>query len=179
MIPFLQQSFIFMSYLFQINSHDSCLESEELESLVQIINNDTSTNHVIIGPTNQRLCNNMARFASFHNKSVISWRCTGSELQNADIYPTFIRTVPSNDRTAQALSTILKHFLWKRIAMVTSSQSPCWGIVRDLYLALTDADYIIDHVIQVPGDQNNSGPFISSLRGINIETKGQYSLKLN
>ncbi|KAF7652156.1 hypothetical protein LDENG_00100330 [Lucifuga dentata] len=70
-----------------------------------------------LGPTNPGYCNAASLLTTNWDKSIFSYSCINYELDSIR-YPTFARTVPSPTRV---LFTVLKHFKWANIVVVSSN----------------------------------------------------------
>uniref|UniRef100_A0A667WPT8 Guanylate cyclase n=2 Tax=Myripristis murdjan TaxID=586833 RepID=A0A667WPT8_9TELE len=72
-----------------------------------------------LGPTNPGYCNAASLLAKNWGKAILSYGCINHELDRITGYPTFARTLPS---PVQVLFTVLKHFRWAGIAVVSSNE---------------------------------------------------------
>ncbi|XP_036411748.1 LOW QUALITY PROTEIN: retinal guanylyl cyclase 2 [Colossoma macropomum] len=72
-----------------------------------------------VGPTNPGYCNAATLLAKNWDKAIFSWACINYELDRIENYPTFARTLPS---PARVLFTVLRHFSWANIGIVSSNE---------------------------------------------------------
>uniref|UniRef100_A0AAR2INH6 Guanylate cyclase n=1 Tax=Pygocentrus nattereri TaxID=42514 RepID=A0AAR2INH6_PYGNA len=72
-----------------------------------------------VGPTNPGYCNAATLLAKNWDKAIFSWACINYELDRTENYPTFARTLPS---PARVLFTVLRHFRWANIGIVSSNE---------------------------------------------------------
>uniref|UniRef100_A0A8C7UTL6 Guanylate cyclase n=1 Tax=Oncorhynchus mykiss TaxID=8022 RepID=A0A8C7UTL6_ONCMY len=72
-----------------------------------------------VGPTNPGYCDAASLLSKNWDKAIFSWACINYELDRIKGYPTFARTLPSPTRV---LFTVLKHFCWANIGIVSSNE---------------------------------------------------------
>uniref|UniRef100_A0A8C7U8X5 Guanylate cyclase n=1 Tax=Oncorhynchus mykiss TaxID=8022 RepID=A0A8C7U8X5_ONCMY len=72
-----------------------------------------------VGPTNPGYCDAASLLGKNWDKAIFSWACINYELDRIKSYPTFARTLPSPTRV---LFTVLKHFSWANIGIVSSNE---------------------------------------------------------
>ncbi|KAK7883206.1 hypothetical protein WMY93_029380 [Mugilogobius chulae] len=72
-----------------------------------------------IGPTTPGYCTAASLLAKDWQKALFSYGCINYELDRVTGYPTFARTVPV---PTDVLFTVLKHFRWANIAVVSSNE---------------------------------------------------------
>ncbi|XP_051934336.1 retinal guanylyl cyclase 2 isoform X2 [Hippocampus zosterae] len=72
-----------------------------------------------VGPTNPGYCTAASLLAKNWDKSIFSHGCVNFELDSITGYPTFSRTVPF---PSEVLFTVLKHFRWANIVVVSSNE---------------------------------------------------------
>ncbi|XP_019742857.1 retinal guanylyl cyclase 2 isoform X3 [Hippocampus comes] len=72
-----------------------------------------------VGPTNPGYCTAASLLAKNWDKSIFSHGCVNFELDRITGYPTFSRTVPF---PSEVLFTVLKHFRWANIVVVSSNE---------------------------------------------------------
>ena len=153
--------------------YDSCDEAYTLDTLVNRLSNDSLSNHVTIGPGAHALCEPIARLAHYYNKTIVSAQCTQKELSRfSSDYGYFMRTVPSSASLSRAISKLLRHFLWKRVAIVTSTSDACWTLSRDIYYGVTSDGFIVENVIEIDTDFN-ANAVRTQLQTIRTSTRGK------
>ncbi|XP_042336436.1 taste receptor type 1 member 3 [Sceloporus undulatus] len=74
----------------------------------------------VIGPHNSELCMVTAKLFSFFLIPQVSYGATSEKLNNAELYPSFFRTVPSDKIQIEAISELLLAFQWNWVAIVAS-----------------------------------------------------------
>ncbi|KAM7413469.1 hypothetical protein PAMA_020725 [Pampus argenteus] len=72
-----------------------------------------------VGPTNPGYCTAASLLAKNWDKAVFSYGCINFELDRITGYPTFARTVPY---PSEVLFTVLKHFRWANLVVVSSNE---------------------------------------------------------
>lgn len=72
-----------------------------------------------VGPTNPGYCTAASLLAKNWDKAIFSHSCVNLELNHITDYPTSARTVPS---PSEVLFTVLKHFRWANIVVVSSNE---------------------------------------------------------
>uniref|UniRef100_A0A3B4X7Y3 Guanylate cyclase n=1 Tax=Seriola lalandi dorsalis TaxID=1841481 RepID=A0A3B4X7Y3_SERLL len=72
-----------------------------------------------LGPTNPGYCIAASLLAKNWDKAVFSYGCVNYELVGTSGYPTFARTVPF---PTEVLFTVLKHFRWASVVVVSSNE---------------------------------------------------------
>ncbi|KAG9341410.1 hypothetical protein JZ751_019218 [Albula glossodonta] len=94
---------------------EACETSKALTKFVQY----ESSVQAFVGPLNPGFCNAAALLGKNWNKAIVSWACVNYELDQAQSYPTFARSLPSPTRV---LFTVLKHFRWASIGIISSNE---------------------------------------------------------
>ncbi|KAM9358806.1 retinal guanylyl cyclase 2 [Symphorus nematophorus] len=72
-----------------------------------------------VGPTNPGYCVAASLLAKNWDKAIFSYGCVNYELDRVIGYPTFSRTVPF---PSEVLFTVLKHFRWASVVVVSSNE---------------------------------------------------------
>ncbi|XP_044059250.1 retinal guanylyl cyclase 2 isoform X1 [Siniperca chuatsi] len=72
-----------------------------------------------VGPTNPGYCVAASLLAKNWDKAIFSYGCVNYELDRITGYPTFARTLPSR---TDVLFTVLKHFRWASVVVVSSNE---------------------------------------------------------
>ncbi|XP_028275848.1 retinal guanylyl cyclase 2 [Parambassis ranga] len=91
---------------------------ETSKALTAYIYYENSAN-AIVGPTNPGYCIAASLLAKTWDKALFTYGCVNYELDRATTYPTFARTVPF---PADVLFTVLKHFRWANVVVVSSNE---------------------------------------------------------
>ncbi|XP_035291035.1 retinal guanylyl cyclase 2-like [Anguilla anguilla] len=94
---------------------EACETSKALTKFVQY----ESSVQAFVGPLNPGFCNAAALLGKNWNKAIVSWACVNYELDQGHSYPTFARALPS---PTTVLFTVLKHFRWASIGIVSSNE---------------------------------------------------------
>ncbi|KAJ8348461.1 hypothetical protein SKAU_G00270500 [Synaphobranchus kaupii] len=94
---------------------EACETSKALTKFVQYENSVQA----FVGPLNPGFCNAAALLGKNWDKAIVSWACVNYELDQGHSYPTFARALPSPTRV---LFTVLKHFQWASIGIVSSNE---------------------------------------------------------
>ncbi|KAJ8394689.1 hypothetical protein AAFF_G00042890 [Aldrovandia affinis] len=94
---------------------EACETSKALTKFVQY----ESSVQAFVGPSNPGFCNAAALLGKNWNKAIVSWACVNYELDQVQSYPTFARSMPSPTRV---LFTVLRHFKWASIGIISSNE---------------------------------------------------------
>uniref|UniRef100_A0A6Q2YBU7 Guanylate cyclase n=1 Tax=Esox lucius TaxID=8010 RepID=A0A6Q2YBU7_ESOLU len=94
---------------------EACETSKALTTFVYY----EKTVDAFVGPANPGYCDAASLLAKNWDKAIFSWACINYELDRIKGYPTFARTLPSPTRV---LFTVLKHFRWANIGIVSSNE---------------------------------------------------------
>ncbi|CAF0786310.1 unnamed protein product [Adineta ricciae] len=78
----------------------------------------SSTIAGIVGPASSNEAEQIANFGSTIGLPVISYSATDSQLSNRNAYPTFYRTVPSDDTTAMVIAELFLQYNWTNCIVV-------------------------------------------------------------
>ena len=84
-----------------------------------------------IGGGCNRVCEYISLLAGKWNLPVVSWGCMSSHLSNRITFPTFARTVGPYTKMEKLLKKLMKHFNWKRVAIIASTDD-IWQIAANL-----------------------------------------------
>ncbi|XP_077350432.1 retinal guanylyl cyclase 2 isoform X2 [Festucalex cinctus] len=91
---------------------------ETSKALTEFINYENMAD-AFVGPTNPGYCTAASLLAKNWDKAIFSHACVNFELDRITGYPTFSRTVPF---PSEVLFTVLKHFRWANIVVVSSNE---------------------------------------------------------
>ncbi|XP_029302359.1 retinal guanylyl cyclase 2 [Cottoperca gobio] len=91
---------------------------ETSTALTAFIHNEKMAD-VFVGPTNPGYCVAASLLAKNWDKAIFSYGCVNYELDRVLGYPTFARTVPF---PTEVLFTVLKHFRWASVVVVSSNE---------------------------------------------------------
>ena len=171
-LDFISTSRCFSSIRIKSVIFDTCDINSALNALVERVGNHSIENHVVIGPGVHDFCEPATRLANVHNKTLLSHSCTQKELASFPSLQHHLRSVPASDVTAIAITQLLRHFLWKYVAIVASTRSECWTFVKDTYYELTSAGFVVNNVIEI-GDDSVSDAVARQLETIGSHTKGR------
>ncbi|XP_051882465.1 retinal guanylyl cyclase 2 [Pristis pectinata] len=75
---------------------------------------------VFLGPVNPGYCEAASLMGKYWNKGIFSWACVNFQLDNANSYPTFVRTLLS---PVKVLFSVMKYFLWAHIGIISSNEN--------------------------------------------------------
>ena len=54
------------------------------------------------------------------HKCLTLQQCSDKDLSNKTVYPTFARTLPPSGKIAKSIVSVLKHYNWNRVVVITS-----------------------------------------------------------
>ncbi|XP_061074748.1 taste receptor type 1 member 3 [Conger conger] len=74
----------------------------------------------VIGPQTSDMTSVIGKLLGFFLMPLISYGATSEKFSDKRLYPSFLRTVPSDKRQAEAIIQLLKRFNWTWVAMVGS-----------------------------------------------------------
>ncbi|GCC18724.1 hypothetical protein chiPu_0018044, partial [Chiloscyllium punctatum] len=95
---------------------DDCQTSKALSNFVEFEEHAS----IFLGPVNPGYCEAASLLGKNWNKGIFSWACVNFQLDNANSYPTFVRTLQSPVRV---LFSVMKHFLWAHIGIISSNEN--------------------------------------------------------
>ncbi|XP_043548385.1 retinal guanylyl cyclase 2 isoform X2 [Chiloscyllium plagiosum] len=95
---------------------DDCQTSKALSNFVEFEEHAS----IFLGPVNPGYCEAASLLGKNWDKGIFSWACVNFQLDNANSYPTFVRTLQSPVRV---LFSVMKHFLWAHIGIVSSNEN--------------------------------------------------------
>ncbi|XP_077468104.1 retinal guanylyl cyclase 2 isoform X1 [Stigmatopora argus] len=91
---------------------------ETSKALTEFINYENMAD-AFVGPTNPGYCTAASLLAKNWDKPIFSHGCVNFELDSITAFPTFSRTVPF---PSEVLFTVLKHFHWANMVVVSSNE---------------------------------------------------------
>ncbi|XP_057695511.1 retinal guanylyl cyclase 2 [Corythoichthys intestinalis] len=91
---------------------------ETSKALTEFINYENMAD-AFMGPTNPGYCTAASLLAKNWDKPIFSHGCVNFELDSITAFPTYSRTVPF---PSEVLFTVLKHFRWANMVVVSSSE---------------------------------------------------------
>nr|AYD91335.1 Olfactory guanylyl cyclase GC-D [Carcharhinus amblyrhynchos] len=109
----------FLNYRYQLDYvvlQDDCQTSKALSNFVEF----EKYASVFLGPVNPGYCEAASLLGKNWNKGIFSWACVNFELNNANSYPTFARTLLPPVRV---LYSVMKYFLWAHIGIISSNEN--------------------------------------------------------
>ncbi|XP_071497705.1 speract receptor-like isoform X1 [Diadema antillarum] len=110
-------------------------------------------------------CTHEARIASAWQLPMISDTCAESAVSDKATFPTFARTVPTDDLLTEAVVVVLKYFRWYNVSIVSASIPSRISVKNNLEQKLPDRGIHIGEI------RVFKSPFVSSLfREDNTET---------
>ncbi|XP_050838647.1 taste receptor type 1 member 3 [Serinus canaria] len=95
----------------------------------------------VIGPHKSDLCLLTAKLFSSFLIPQVSYGASSDALGNAELYPSFYRTVPSDKNLVEAVVLLLNHFGWNWVATVASDDEYGRG-AQALFLSMASANSI-------------------------------------
>uniref|UniRef100_UPI0037E6F874 retinal guanylyl cyclase 2 n=1 Tax=Semicossyphus pulcher TaxID=241346 RepID=UPI0037E6F874 len=95
--------------------HEPCETSQALTAFIYY----EKMADAFVGPTNPGYCVAASLLAKNWEKAIFSYGCVNYELDRVIGYPTFSRTVPF---PSEVLFTVLKHFRWASVVVVSSNE---------------------------------------------------------
>ncbi|XP_056139224.1 retinal guanylyl cyclase 2 [Lampris incognitus] len=99
-----------------------------------------------LGPTNSGYCNSASLLGKNWDKAIFSYGCTNYDLDRSSGYPTFARTLPS---PTQVLFTVLRHFRWANIGVVSSNEDIWMDAAGNLANALRNRGLLVGIVTSI------------------------------
>lgn len=115
---------------------------------------------IFLGPVNPGYCNAATLLAKNWDKAIFSWACINYELDQLQSYPTFARTLPSPTRV---LFTVLRHFSWANIGIVSSNEDIWVDTANKVAIALRNQGLPVGIVASIG---NNDTELENTLRAV-------------
>ncbi|XP_014667767.1 PREDICTED: guanylate cyclase 2G-like [Priapulus caudatus] len=137
-----------LSFMYE---NTDCNAATGLERIVHL----WSAGHVdaFIGPGCDDVCYGCALLAGKWGMPIISWGCMLPEFSDKTTFPTFYRTVSPYQYTSQLVIGLMRHYGWRRLALITVSD-PLWQLASRLTkVELQEAgfevhDYLVFDVLE-------------------------------
>ncbi|XP_067841462.1 retinal guanylyl cyclase 2 isoform X1 [Heptranchias perlo] len=112
-----KEDFLYNGYEFEyVVLQDDCQTSNALTDFVEF----EKLASVFLGPVNPGYCEAASLMGKNWNKGIFSWACINFQLDNANSYPTFARTLLSPVRV---LFSVMKYFLWAHVGIISSNEN--------------------------------------------------------
>ncbi|XP_022784674.1 gamma-aminobutyric acid type B receptor subunit 2-like [Stylophora pistillata] len=140
-----------VDYELQMEVKDvKCQDSDAIYAFTEFIREE-KRKIMILGPGCSKSAEPFAKAAPFYNLVQVAMAAVNPALSCAKIFPTFMRTIPPEHFQNQGRVAIVKHFKWRRVAIMRENMDTYQGLSNDLIKRLKKAG------IQLASDQAFTG----------------------
>ncbi|XP_029433915.1 taste receptor type 1 member 1 [Rhinatrema bivittatum] len=144
--------------------YDICSESSNLYATLDFVSQrsfpfvtvqNNFTNYqpqaiAVIGPDDSDLAFTMASILGLFLIPQISYEATNELLSVKDVYPSFLRTIPSDKFQVEVLALLLRHFNWTWIAILGSDNDYGRKGMQSLYDLTDEFDICVAYQAVIP-----------------------------
>ncbi|NXG46748.1 TS1R1 protein, partial [Psilopogon haemacephalus] len=111
----------------------------------------------VIGPDSTQLALTTAAILGVFLVPEISYEASSSMLSMKRFYPSFLRTIPSDEQQVRAIFLLLQHFGWTWVALLASNNPYGRNGLDSLYKLLTTSDICVAYrgIIPINTDASN------------------------
>lgn len=86
--------------------------------------NNSVTSYIgVVGDAASSMSKKVSALLSVSNMPQISYSSTSIELSNKETYPSFLRTIPSDDFQVKLIVAVVRHFNWSYVSVVASDDA--------------------------------------------------------
>ncbi|PFX29247.1 Gamma-aminobutyric acid type B receptor subunit 2 [Stylophora pistillata] len=161
-----------VDYELQMEVKDvKCQDSDAIYAFTEFIREE-KRKIMILGPGCSKSAEPFAKAAPFYNLVQVAMAAVNPALSCAKIFPTFMRTIPPEHFQNQGRVAIVKHFKWRRVAIMRENMDTYQGLSNDLIKRLKKAG------IQLASDQAFTGNAELQIEALQAFKKGFYGSKV-
>ncbi|NXX11783.1 TS1R1 protein, partial [Podargus strigoides] len=117
----------------------------------------------VIGPDSTRLALTAAAVLGVFLVPQISYEASLETLSLKRLYPSFLRTIPSDRQQVKAIVLLLQHFGWTWVALLGSDNTYGRDGSDTLYKLLTASDVCVAYRGTIPANKDATSPELHSL----------------
>ncbi|XP_052649333.1 taste receptor type 1 member 1 [Harpia harpyja] len=125
----------------------------------------------IIGPDSTRLAVTTAAILGIFLVPEISYEASLATLSLKRLYPSFLRTIPSDRQQVKAIFLLLQHFGWTWVALLGSDNAYGRDGLDALHKLLTTSDVCVAYQGIIPVNKDASSPELHNLVRILTDTR--------
>ncbi|XP_050570931.1 taste receptor type 1 member 1 [Cygnus atratus] len=165
--------------------YDTCSESANiyatLRALVQKGRHDIEMLHAfqhyeptavaVIGPDSTQLALTTAAILGVFLVPEISYEASLEKLSLKRFYPSFLRTIPSDEQQVKAIALLLQSFKWTWVALLGSDNAYGRDGLNALYDLLVASDVCVAYRGIIPTNKDASSPELHRLVGILMDIR--------
>ena len=154
-----------------------CDPRKAVASLVKLVQEEDID--VVIGPACSTACVAAGYLAAAWNVPVISFLCGSEDLNNKNMFNTFLRTTATYHETATAMISLLKQQNWQTMTIMWTTVYIFYRLVKDPMIRLgeqhnmTIYDYPHDLSSMTPGMHMTPEDFYEHLREVSKLSRGK------
>ncbi|XP_072263006.1 vomeronasal type-2 receptor 26-like [Pyxicephalus adspersus] len=108
----------------------------------------------VIGDQSSETSLHIAQLLNMYGYAQISYGATDPFLTNKQFYPSFFKTLPSDQTQYLAITKLLKHFGWTWIGVITSDDDAGEKQIQELRKQTADHGICIEYTISLPAGSN-------------------------
>ncbi|XP_017686642.1 PREDICTED: taste receptor type 1 member 1 [Lepidothrix coronata] len=125
----------------------------------------------VIGPDSTQLALTTAAILGIFLVPEISYEASVETLSVKRLYPSFLRTIPSDRQQVKAIFLLLQHFGWTWVALLGSDNTYGRGGLDALQKLLTTSDVCVAYRGTIPINSDTSNPELHNLVRILTDVK--------
>ncbi|NXC01908.1 TS1R1 protein, partial [Orthonyx spaldingii] len=125
----------------------------------------------VIGPDSTRLALTTAAVLSLFLVPAISYEASMEMLSLKRLYPSFLRTIPSDRQQVKAIFMLLQHFGWTWVVLLGSDNTYGRAGLDALYELLTASNVCVAYRGTIPANSDASNPELHNLVRILTDVK--------
>ncbi|XP_068014227.1 taste receptor type 1 member 1 [Melanerpes formicivorus] len=117
----------------------------------------------VIGPDSTQLALTTAAILGVYLVPEISYEASGAPLSLKRFYPSFLRTIPSDQQQVRAIFLLLQHFRWSWVALLGSNDAYGRDSLEALYKLLGTSSMCVAYRGLIPAGADASSPELHKL----------------
>ncbi|XP_027563443.1 taste receptor type 1 member 1 [Neopelma chrysocephalum] len=125
----------------------------------------------VIGPDSTQLALTTAAILGIFLVPEISYEASVETLSMKRLYPSFLRTIPSDRQQVKAIFLLLQHFGWTWVVLLSSDNTYGRGGLDALHKLLTASDVCVAYRGTIPANTDTSNPELHNLVRILTDVK--------
>ncbi|NWT89473.1 TS1R1 protein, partial [Lanius ludovicianus] len=125
----------------------------------------------VIGPDSTQLALTTAAVLSLFLVPEISYEASTETLSLKRLYPSFLRTIPSDRQQVKAIFLLLQHFGWTWVALLGSNNAYGRAGLDALHVLLTASNVCVAYRGTIPANSDASNPELHNLVRILTDVK--------
>ncbi|KAG7516055.1 retinal guanylyl cyclase 2-like [Solea senegalensis] len=114
-----------------------------------------------LGPANPGYCSSAALYAKEWDLGILSWGCLKPNMQQGDMYPTFLRPLPL---PSHVLFTVLRFFRWAHVAIISEDTDIWEATGQELASSLRVLGLPVNPVVTMEADRDGPRRALTKIR---------------